>query len=50
MMADWKLHEKSLNKWESLQHDKSIIPDFFLQGMANNVEFIFSVVETMRAV
>jgi hypothetical protein len=37
VMNDWNLEEKPLDKWQCLQHYKSIIPQIVLQGMTNNV-------------
>ena len=51
VMDDWKLDEKSLDKWQQLQHCKFIIhPRKFnkikWRGMTNNVGFTLSVGET----
>ena len=45
-MDDKSLDEKSLSKPQNLQHYKSTMPIFVLQGMTNNVEFTFSVGDT----
>ena len=45
-MVDWNLDEKSLGKWQYLQHYKSIIPQKFLQGMTNIVGLTSSVSDT----
>ena len=46
-MDDWKLDEKSFDKWQEFQHCKSIIPAKKLQGMTNNVRLTFSVGDTI---
>ena len=48
-MDDWNLDEKSLRKWQYLQHNKSIIPPpqiKKLQGLTNNVGLTISVGDT----
>jgi hypothetical protein len=43
----WKLDEKSLGKWQYLQHYKSIIPPpQKIQGMTNNVGLTFGISDT----
>ena len=42
-MGDWNLDEKSVGKWQQLQHCNSTIPQKNLQGMANNVGLTSSV-------
>ena len=51
-MDDWNLDEKSLsNKWQQLQHWKSIImPKFFLLGMTNYARSICNVGDNPQAV
>jgi hypothetical protein len=43
---DWNFDEKHIGKCWYLQHYKSIIPQFFLQGMTNSVGLTISVNDT----
>ena len=47
VMDDWDLDEKTLGKWQYLQHYKPIIPHKKLQVMTNNVGLTFSVGDTI---
>ena len=46
-MDDWKFLEDALGNWQYLQLSKSIIPENNLQGVKMNVEWTFSVGDTM---
>jgi hypothetical protein len=47
VMKCWHLDERSLGKWQQLQHCESIIPPKTLQGMTNNGGWTFSVGDTI---
>ena len=49
-MDDCNLDEKSLSKWQYLQHSKLIISNKNSQRMKNNIKFTFSVGGTTQAV
>jgi hypothetical protein len=46
-MNDGDVDEKSLGKWQQLQHCKSTMSYFYSQGMTNYVRSAFSVGDTI---
>ena len=50
IFGNGNVDEKLLSKWQHFQLCKSIMPNFFLQGMTKNVRFMFGVGETTRVV